>query len=199
VPGNRRPAGRMHSWFRPGSGPLIRTSDRLGSVARALLAVSLFAAVPIALTAASATYTHVRAVATAQAGERHSVSVTLVEDVPPPPDEAWSNPPNEEATAAWADPAGVEHDVPVSVPAGTRAGSTVSVWIDRDGNRTPPPLAGGAVTAEAVCVGILALGGLCLVALGAYRWVCALLDRSRSRRWAADWVIVEPVWSRRVP
>jgi hypothetical protein len=139
VPGDRRPAGRMHSWFRPGSGPLVRTSDRLGSVARALLAVSLFAAVPIALTAASATYTHVRAVATAQAGERHSVSVTLVEDVPAPPDEAWSNPPNEEATAAWADPAGVEHDMPVSVPAGTRAGSTVSVWIDRDGNRTPHP------------------------------------------------------------
>jgi hypothetical protein len=108
------------------------------------------------------------------------------------------NPPNEDAAAAWADPAGVEHDVPVRVPAGTRAGS-VSVWIDQDGNRTPSPITGGDVTTGAVCVGVLALGGLRLFALGAYRWVCALLDRSRSRRWAAEWAIVEPVWTRKVP
>jgi hypothetical protein len=29
--------------------------------------------------------------------------------------------------------------------------------------------------------------------------VRVLLDRHRLRRWAADWAVVEPVWSRKVP
>ena len=31
------------------------------------------------------------------------------------------------------------------------------------------------------------------------REVRSLLDRGRMRRWAADWAVVEPVWSRKVP
>ena len=82
--------------------------------------------------------------------------------------------------------------------AGATAGATVVLWIDRDGNRTTRPLSNGDVTGQAVGRGIMTFGGLCVIAWGAYRSFRTLLDRSRSRRWTADWAVVEPVWSRRV-
>jgi hypothetical protein len=190
---------RPTSWFSPGSGPLVRPSDRLERCVRVLFALSLFAVIPIALAVATAAHAQVRAVASAEAEDRQQVTVTLLDDVPARMDEEWDNPPNEQATAVWTDPSGIEHQVPVDVPPGSRAGSTLSVWVDGEGNRTTRPLTDGDVAAEAVGMGVLTLSGLSLVALGAYRWACALLDRSRSRRWAAEWAIVEPVWTRKVP
>jgi hypothetical protein len=42
------------------------------------------------------------------------------------------------------------------------------------------------------------LGSSAPAVLG-YLGVRRMLDRSRMRRWAADWAVVEPVWSRKVP
>jgi hypothetical protein len=198
VPRNRPASRRPLNWFRPVSNPVTRTSDRLECVARVLLALSLFAAVPIALVTGTTTYRRVAHTAITQAEERRRVTVTLVDDVPAPLDEPWNNTPKQAAAAAWTDASGVEHQVSLSVPGGSRAGLTAPVWIDREGNRTTRPLTRDDVTVEAVGTAVLTLGGLSLVALGAYRSACGLLDRSRSRRWAAEWAIVEPVWSRKV-
>jgi hypothetical protein len=89
--------------------------------------------------------------------------------------------------------------LPVLIPAGTRAGAPISLWIDQDGNRTTRPLSDGDVTGQAVGQGAVTFALLSLIAAGAYRSVRTLLDRSRFHRWAADWATVEPVWTRRVP
>src|SRR3954463_3542972 len=87
VPRNRPAPHRPRNWFRPVSSPLTRTSDRLECVARVLLALSLFAAVPIALVTGATTYRRGADKALTQAAERRRVTVTLVDDVPAPLDE----------------------------------------------------------------------------------------------------------------
>jgi hypothetical protein len=193
---NRLPAGHLLRRFTLGSGPLKRSSDRLEFVARVLLVCSLLTAVPIGLAVGTAAHTHAVAQVTAQAADRHRVTATLMADVPATAysgsDAAW-------ATAVWTDPAGIEHRFSVPVPARARAGDPVSLWIDRDGNRTTRPLSDEDVTGQAVGQGALTFALLSLIAAGAYRSVRRLLDRSRLHRWAADWAVVEPVWTRRVP
>jgi hypothetical protein len=193
---NRLPAGHLLRRFTLGSGPLKRGSDRLEFVARVLLVCSLVTAIPIVLAVTTATYTQAGAQATAQAADRHRVTATLLAVVPAT---AYSSPDREWATAVWTDPAGIEHRLPVLMPAGARAGDPVSLWIDRDGNRTTRPLSDGDMTGQAVGQGAVTFALLSLIAASAYRSVRSLLDRSRSRRWAADWAVVEPVWTRRVP
>ena len=203
MPQDRSTAGRLLRRLTVGPGPLRRASDRLECLARVLLVVTLATAIPISLAAATATYTQARAQATAQAADRHRVTARLLGDAPAPPREAWSSQEEtwsdqEQATALWTDPAGREHRAPVPVSAGATAGATVVLWIDRDGNRTTRPLSDGDATDQAVGRGIVTLGGLSVIAWGVYRSFRTLLDRSRSRRWAAEWAVVEPVWSRRV-
>jgi hypothetical protein len=193
---NRLPAGHLLRRFTLGSGPLKRGSDRLEFVARVLLVCSLLTAVPISLAVGTVAHTHAAAQATAQAADRHRVTARLVAGAPAT---AYSSPDGAWATAVWADPAGIEHRLPVPVPANARAGDPITVWIDRDGNRTTRPLAGGDVTGQAIGQGAVTFALLSLIAASAYRSVRTLLDRSRFHRWAADWATVEPVWTRRVP
>jgi hypothetical protein len=195
----RPTAGHLRDWFLLGSGPLKRGSDRLEALIRALLAGWLVAVVPLALVAASSVYSQTRARAEEQAQDRHRVAVTLLAGAPEAAPNTWGGPPIEPATGEWTDPAGVAHELTLGVPAGATVGTTVHVWVDRDGARTSPPISADAAPGAAIALGAFAWGGLSLLGLGAYSAVRACLERVRSRRWATEWATVEPVWTRRVP
>jgi hypothetical protein len=181
-----------------GSGPLKRTSDRIQLLARVLLVCSLAMAIPVALVVASVTRTQVVAEAKAQSLARHQVDADLVaapvvatrgsEDVPP----------TSRAPAVWSGPSGEEHTGALVVPAGAEAGSTVPIWVDRDGELTTRPLDRGAAVARAVAMAVGTYLCLSSLAAGGYLAVGASLDRSRLRRWAAEWAVIEPEWTRRV-
>lgn len=86
-------------------------------------------------------------------------------------------------------------DVPAS--AGSVAGSTVTVWLDRAGDVQTPPLTlaeAGARVLEArlVALAILAVLLAVMTLLGR-----RILDRRRLAGWEADWLSVGPTWSRR--
>jgi hypothetical protein len=172
-----------------GSGPLKRTSDRVQFLARILLALCVVAGVPVALTVASVTHADAMTEARAQSAERHQVDAELVAD----PTAALRAP------AVWLGPSGEQHGAMVVVPADARAGSTVPIWVDRYGNRTPRPLNGAAATAQAIGMAAITYVSICALAAGAYLVARALLDRSRVHRWEADWAVTEPQWTRRVP
>jgi hypothetical protein len=185
--------------FTLGSGPLKRTSDRLECLARVVLASVLLSAVGVALAVATATSTQGRSEVLAQAGERHQLSAELLEDASPLNDGSDVVPHVGQATAVWTAPSGVEHTGAISVPVRAEAGSTQTIWIDRDGDRTTRPLSNRDVAGRSVGFGLVTYLGTSLVAWGAYRSVRGLLDRSRSRRWAAEWAVVEPGWTGKVP
>jgi hypothetical protein len=198
VPHDRSTTGQAIRRFTLGSGPLKRTSDRLELLARVVLTTVLLSAVAIALAVATASYTQGRSEATAQAAERHQVRAELLADASVPKDGSGSVPDAARAPAVWTAPSGVKRTAAISVPVRAKAGSTQAIWIDRIGDRTTRPLSSGDVVGETVGTALLTYLGISMVAIGAYRLFCMQLDRSRSRRWAAEWAVVEPKWTGKV-
>jgi hypothetical protein len=164
-----------------------------------VLASVLLSAVAIALAVATASYTQGRSEAIAQATERQQVNAELLEDASLPRGGSESASDAGQATAGWTGSSGVQHTGVISVPVGAKAGSTHSIWVDRDGDRTTRPLSDGDVAGQTVGIAVLAYLGISMVAIGAYLLFRMQLDRSRSRRWAAEWAVVEPKWTGKVP
>jgi hypothetical protein len=83
----------------------------------------------------------------------------------------------------------------VPAPAGTWAGSTVPVWLDRAGNVQIPPLTAAQASDHVVVAALIALAGLAVFLAGMAllaRWV---LDRRRLADWETAWLSVGPQWS----
>jgi hypothetical protein len=199
VDGKEPASSRALRSFTLGSGPLKRTSDRIQVLARVLLACGLATAIPVALVVASVTHTQVVAEARAQSLARHQVDAHLVADPVVATSGSDDVPPTSRAPAVWSGPSGAEHTGALVVPAGARAGSTVGVWVDRDGELTTRPLDRGAAVSRAVAMAVGTYLCLSSLAAGLYLAVGAALDRGRLRRWAAEWAVIEPEWTRRVP
>jgi hypothetical protein len=71
--------------------------------------------------------------------------------------------------------------------------------VDGDGARTTRPLSTGDVVGRALGAAVLTYIAIAASAIGAHLVVRRLLDRGRARRWAAEWALVGPVWTGRVP
>jgi hypothetical protein len=90
---------------------------------------------------------------------------------------------------------GRAHVGSIPAPAGTSAGSTVPVWLNRAGNVQVPLTTAGArdriIIAGALVLAVLAalLAGLTLLSR-------RMLDRMRLAGWEAAWLSVGPQWSR---
>jgi hypothetical protein len=198
---DRQPStpGRAIRRFTLGSGPLKRTSDRLEFLSRVLLTAVLLATVAIALAVATATYSGGRAEVAQEAAERQRVSARLLEDATAPAGASGNGMDVGRAPAVWTAPSGAERSGSVPARMSAEAGSTVLIWVDDDGARTTRPLGTGDVVGRALGAAVLTYLGIALVAVGGHLVVRRLLDRGRSRRWAAEWALVGPVWSGRVP
>lgn len=199
MPKDSATTGRAIRRFTLGSGPLKRTSDRLQLLARVALTSVLLSAVAIAMAVATASYTQGRSEVIAQAAERRQVSAELLEGASAPKDNSDSLQVAGRATAGWTGPSGAHHTAVISVPVRAKAGSTHAIWIDRNGDRTTRPLSSGDVVGRAVGTAVLTYLGISMVAISAYLLFRRRLDRSRSRRWAAEWAVVEPKWTGKVP
>ena len=119
-----------------------------------------------------------------------TVMATTVDAVPVNP--ASSIAVSMPAPATWTDTTGGPHTVIVQVPQGTRAGSVVKVWLDRDGNPVEPPRPSGVIALYGAIVGI----GVFVCGLAGIWFVVALvravLDRWRYTRWQNEWRKVAP-------
>lgn len=97
----------------------------------------------------------------------------------------------------WTDEQGAVRTGYTQVPALTKAGRTVVIWTDREGDVAMPPPGPEfpPIMTAASVMGMIA-GGAVLLALVGWaerRW----LDRLRAAEWDAEWRRVEPGWSGR--
>jgi hypothetical protein len=190
-------ARRLYRRFALGSGPLKRGTDRVQALARVLLALTVVTAIPVALAVATASYSHGQSVAAAEAAERHQVTAVLLADATA--SGASANAGTATAPVTWTLPSGAATDDVLAVPSGAKAGSTVHVWVDSAGAVTRRPATSGDAAAQAFGLGLLTMMAISLLAAGVYLVFRKVQDRGRSRRWAEDWALVEPVWTRKVP
>jgi hypothetical protein len=192
-------ARRVVRRFTLGAGPLKRGSDRLQCLARVLLVLTVLAALPVALAAATVAFTTAQAEASAQAAERHQTTAVLTDDATTARDSTNDATPLYRAPVTWSGLSGERHDAVLRVPEAATSGSSITIWVDRDGKPTLRPMTAGDVSGQATVSGIVTFLGIITAAILLYEVFRSLLDRSRSRRWAADWAVTEPIWTGKVP
>jgi hypothetical protein len=195
------PIRRTLRRFTLGSGPLKRRSDRIQVIGRFVVVVSLLLAPPLAVAAATATTSHLQAVAVAEAADRSRVRAVLLEDAPAIPhtsgDYSSYTDTHVRARAVWTLPDGTTREGKVLAAPLTPAGTAVQAWVDRAGNLTRAPLDRAGTPASAYLWGALLLVGLPVACWALYAALCLLLDAHRERRWEQDWATVEPNWNDR--
>jgi hypothetical protein len=189
-------AGRGIRRILLGPRPLTRATDRPRLVAQVVLLATLLASIPIAFAVAVSTYTGTHLQAVAQAAERHPVSATLLENAPVLDNGSDEAVTTSRAAAVWTEASGKKQKGSVLVTAGTAAGSTIRIWLDRAGHVTGSPLTDGDAVARAVGHALVTVLLVVMCAFAAYGAALRALAHRRDRRWATEWATVEPLWTR---
>ena len=185
---------RSLRWFTLGSGPLKRGSDRLQVAGRLVVVLALLAAPPLAVAATTVTTAQLEALAEEEAAERSRVDAVLLEDAPEAAGSGYGGqePVKVPTRAVWPVPGGAERQGVVLVRPHTAAGTTVPVWVHRDGHITRAPMARSRIDSSAMTMGAVYFLGIPLATWTLYALLCAALDAHRERRWAQGWAAVGP-------
>jgi hypothetical protein len=180
-----------------GQNQLRRRSDVLEAWLLPVAVAVFLALSPLAGVAASA-WVHSENAAIQQAQRSwHQVPGVLLQAVPGPL--MSDNGANSWVTwtpARWTT-RGRAHAGQVPAAAGTRAGTTVPVWLDHAGKVQVPPLTAGQLRDRVILVAVTALSALAALLMILALSTRRLLDSRRLADWETAWLSVEPQWSRR--
>jgi hypothetical protein len=175
--------------------PLRRRADLIeGWLLPAAIAVFL-AASPLVAVAAGAGVRAGNAAVTHTQLSWHRAPAVLLKAAPGP--ERSGNGANTwlvETPARWTS-GGQPRTGSVPAPAGTSAGATVRVWLDRAGNVRTPPLTAAQVSERVITASLVALAGLAAALAVMALLTRRVLDRRRLAAWERAWQSVGPQWS----
>ncbi len=178
-PGFRR---RSTDWFEDAVAWLLSAAAVLGLGVALAVGLSQFATASDRARVEAATSIPVRATLVDDAASESVTGMMPLVQVP--------------AGVTWTGPDGTPRRGSVAVAAGARAGTTVPVWLTRDGVLTGAP----TTPAEAIGVGVgagltvvLVDGCVIVAAWPAARRLALALN---ARAWEREWRRVEPLWSR---
>lgn len=185
-----RPIRYLCAWHNS----MARRTDRVESVIAAVLLVLFGLSFPLASWSAQSVYHTSSEHARTQRASGRWVTAVLLYNAPPAPadgvaSESW-------VKARWTAPDGRKRIEQIPATAGTSAGSSQQIWIDRNGHRTPSPPTSAAIVAEAVGAGLLVVTGAAFVLEIARRAVRSRLDRTRFLGWDVEWDRIGPRWTR---
>ncbi|EID79836.1 hypothetical protein W59_11246 [Rhodococcus opacus RKJ300 = JCM 13270] len=168
----------------------MRPSDRVEAAIVLLTAILVLLLIPVAAAFGTTTHTRLEQQAQALRAGVHHVPAVLLEDTYLAPDspEYAIRPVGSQNTARarWTTPHG-ERTAAVPTDAPVKAGQTITIDVDADGNLTGPipDTRENTVLAVTAACGVWALvaGGVLLSTALAHR----LFHRNRLRRWAQEW------------
>ncbi|MRH93118.1 hypothetical protein GFY24_37835 [Nocardia sp. SYP-A9097] len=184
------PAASMRVWrVRPWNpNPLMRVSDRVEVVVRALAAVAVAVAIPVSGAIGTVSYTGAQARIAAQDAGKEHVDATLTGEVQrlPAADRYGVHQDRYQAPATW------NHDghiitATIDVTGPQAAGSTVPLWIGGDGNPTIEPARPGAAAAEGIGTGLAVLVESWCAAAASVWITGTVLDARRNARLEREW------------
>ena len=185
-------------WLRglwPDRNPLRRTSDRLAAaIVGVTLIVFLVGAPVVALIAGRWAEAAAFSVAKSQHASWRQVTAVLLADAPASVDVGYGGVALPEVRARWTAPDGTVRQGRVEASSGTRAGSTVLIWVNQACRLTGPPLRPEQVTGQRVLAMVLAPFALGGFLLGAGALGLQALDRRRLEAWDAEWRGTGPRW-----
>ncbi|MGV9788518.1 Rv1733c family protein [Streptomyces sp. NPDC003435] len=182
--------------------PLRRRSDVVEAWVVVLVAVLLCVVAPLAGTAAGLyTYDRARAHAEEQRAERHAIRAVVLGRPTAVPTVRGDRGHGYRAEVRWTEagpgPGQQKRTAVAHVPAGTRAGDTVTVWFDGRGRTVAPPPNDVAVWQHTVAVGLGVAGGTAAIVLLARAMERRVALRHRLDEWERAWARTGPRWTRR--
>ena len=180
----RKRVGRVLLW-RVRRNPLKRRSD----VAEAWIAMAAAAVLLLMVPAVG--------VVTAGVGERsaldqaeglHRTAARLVENAPATPSR-FSGMADDRvrATVRWTMPDGSFRTGEVSVAAGSKAGSSSTVWLDDAGRLRPAPPTSAQAKSQGAALGAATGAGVCVLVAGIWWVVRERLEVRRRTQWDRAW------------
>jgi hypothetical protein len=165
-----------------GRNQLVRTSDRLETLAVALAVIALIVAVPVAATIGTSAKEARSAVYAQQALSRHQTTATALENATMH-SQMYTR--TFEVRAGWAANGSI-HVATISTPAMVRAGGQTQIWIDDSGNYSaapsPPSKAATEAVGWAALLWFAVAGALAVAVYGLHR----MLNRTRYSDWDRD-------------
>jgi hypothetical protein len=191
------PVARLARWLGLDHNPLRRRTDRIETAVRLATTILFLVAVPIAGIAVGRQADHVALrLAHAQQAAEHQVTAVLLQQaqatgIPDP----YTNVQMTDVLARWQAPGRPPRSGQVPVPAGARAGSTVTIWVGSSGALASPPPdhrdIAGIVTVAVVVTTVLTSVLLLETSTLARR----ALNRRRLNAWDAEWRATGPMWT----
>ncbi|MGV9498295.1 Rv1733c family protein [Streptomyces sp. NPDC003642] len=100
------------------------------------------------------------------------------------------------ARATWTAADGTSHSGQLRVPAGSPAGTPVTVWTDPEGGQVTRPMTPSQAHVRAGLLGGAAGLAAAAVPLAAGRALRNRLERHRIDQWATEWSRFGPMWGR---
>lgn len=199
-PQEPNPRGRGPVGPDRGAATLRRTSDVVQSWLTAILFVVLLLGVPAAaLATGRLVYRSDMETARTQSAQRHQITARLTADADPGAVQGVADGTAKVAVPVrWTDEDGRSRTATTSVTPGTPAGTTVRLWVDREGTVTTAPMSPSNVVASAWVAAVMTA---CVAVAGGVAARAALvqvLDRRRYAQWEAEWDLLEPQWSGRL-
>ncbi|GAA4875786.1 Rv1733c family protein [Saccharopolyspora cebuensis] len=173
--------------------PLRRPIDRVAALLSLLLLCGTVLAVPVALTSGSVVRENLTRQAERQAAGSRPISAVLTTDarMEVPVSEVYGyGDAGTTALVSWPTPLG-DRVESVPVPAGSRAGERVEVWVDGAGARVPAPPSEASITTAAAFTGVLVLVVAEVLCFGAMLGVQAAARRIALRGWEREWAHVQ--------
>ncbi|MDQ4118619.1 MAG: hypothetical protein M3235_16890 [Actinomycetota bacterium] len=195
--GNRSGGRTARGRARPEPNRLHRRTERIEDALAWVLGVVTAAGVLVALVVGWSAHDGMADRARTEAGDREQTWAVLVESAIIVGGDTGS--PTATVPVRWTGRDGQERTGRTEVDGGLPAGSTVPVWVGRDGDLVPAPVTSADAVAVAVLSGsaiALAWGAGCAVLGWVMFWCTA---RRFARSWEQEWERVEPEWSGRRP
>ena len=195
-----RPSGtrrqRCARWLGLEHNPLRRPADRIEAWLRLLALAVALTAVPLMAIGIGLFANQVMA-HRAQAQQRSDrvVSAVLIQRAPIDASDPYIAAPLVWAKARWTAPDGAARSGDILAPAGTPAGRTVRIWVNRAGVNVDPPVGHQDVMTGSIMIGVSSGLTLILLLMGLQALARRALDRQRLAAWDSEWRATGPLWT----
>lgn len=179
--------------------PLRRPIDRVHAIVRAMLAILFLVGGP----GAAVTVSHEVESTGLQAGRAQAAAWHIVPAVVLRErllTAAWRQPGTARPvvlSVRWMTPRGWSQTERILVGRPAVRGSKVPVWLNASGRPTQPPLTRSQISDRAVGAAVATLAALAILLWVTSKIALRTFDRYRLARWEADWLLVEPRWTKR--
>lgn len=196
---NTMPMSRLvHAAF-PGRNRLATTGDRVEGAVLVVTVLVVLLTIPVAAATGSEIYGTQKEQVAEEQRTRHRVDAVLMEDAPPTigASERGGVVESGPVPAMWRLPNGMARQGTVQAHYDAKAGATVPIWINENGDLSVAPLTTEGAAINGTVLALLLWSGVSGAMALLYLATRFAHKRIRLRRWASEWERIAPDWTGR--